>query len=290
MSRSVFAVLAALLLAACSSAGGPRPVGPIVYPAPNLADDQYRPEPGWTLVWADEFEGDTLDPDRWVRQVVRAGRFIAEWQRYTDDPANAYVENGYLVIRAMHDGGELAPNRFRSARLHTPPADGWRFGRIAARIQLPYGPGIWPAFWMLGSNIDENGGDTPWPASGEIDILELYGSRHNGRVEANIHYEERPGQRGWMGAVPYTLDEGWFAEAFHVFEIEWDAERIQWFVDGQPYASTSIRGEAFDEFREKFFILLNIAVGGRAAGPPDESTVFPQRMLVDWVRVYQRED
>ena len=167
------------------------------------------------------------------------------------------------------------------------PDAAWRYGKIAARIQLPYGEGIWPAFWMLGANIDENGGDTPWPQSGEIDILELYGSRNNGRVEANIHYADRDNRHANMGAKSYTLDGGWFADAFHVFEIEWNEEQIEWFVDGERFASKRITGAEFTEFHKPFFILLNIAVGGRAAGPASEATGFPKFMYVDWVRVYQ---
>jgi beta-glucanase (GH16 family) len=259
----------------------------VVYPAPNRSDDRYDPGPGWTLAWSDEFDGDALDPGKWVRQVVPAGRFNDEWQRYTASPDNAYVEDGCLVIKAMHEGGTHGPDRYTSARLHTIPAHGWRYGRIAARIQLPFGRGIWPAFWMLGANIDENGGNTPWPQSGEIDILELYGSRDNGRVEANIHYADRNNRHANMGAKGYELDDGWFADAFHVFEIVWDEERIEWFVDGERFASTTITGAAFEEFHRPFFILLNIAVGGRAAGPVDDSTAFPKVMYVDWVRVYQ---
>ena len=143
---------------------------------------------------------------------------------------------------------------------------------------------------MLGSNIDENGGDTPWPQSGEIDIIEMYGSKDDGAVEANMHYAGGSGAHANMGAVTFKLDRGKFADSFHVFELEWDEESLQWFVDGQRFAATSIGGAEFSEFHEKFFILLNVAVGGRHAGRPDESTTFPQTMYVDWVRVYQRPD
>lgn len=260
-----------------------------VYPAANLHDDTYDPGAGWSLVWSDEFDGENLDPGKWRRQVVEPGRFNGEWQRYTDSVDNGYIDNGCLVIRALHTGDTHGPGRYTSARLHTIPDNGWKYGKIAARIQLPYGRGIWPAFWMLGSNIDENGGDTPWPRSGEIDILELYGSKDNGAVEANIHYEPAAGRHASMGAVKTQLPQGWFADNFHVFELEWDAESLRWTVDGRQFAATSIAGSEFSEFREKFFILLNIAVGGRAAGAPDESTHFPQTMYVDWVRVYERD-
>ena len=197
--------------------------------------------------------------------------------------------NVSLDIRATHESDTHGPDQYTSARRHTLPENGWTYGRIAARIQLPYGRGIWPAFWMLGSNIDENGGDTPWPDSGEIDILEMYGSRDNAVVEANIHYAGRSGRHANMGAVGARLDHGKFADNFHVFEIEWDADSIQWFVDGERFASTSISGSEFSEFHKPFFILLNIAVGGRSAGRADDTTRFPQTMYVDWVRVYQQE-
>jgi beta-glucanase (GH16 family) len=179
-------------------------------------------------------------------------------------------------------------DQYTSARLNTANKRTWRYGRIAARIQLPHGRGVWPAFWMLGANIDENGGDTPWPQSGEIDILELYGSRDDGVVEANIHYADESGRHDSMGAVAYELPEGKFADRFHVFELEWDEESITWFVDGEQFATTSIASDEFAEFRKEFFILLNIAVGGRAAGRPRDTTVFPLQMYVDWVRVYRR--
>jgi beta-glucanase (GH16 family) len=257
------------------------------YPAPNLDDDSYQPSSEWTLVWSDEFDGDYLDSRKWRRQVAEAGRFNEEWQRYTDSTENAYIDNCCLVIKAIHQSDRHGLNQYTSARLFTIQENGWKYGRIAARIQLPYGEGIWPAFWMLGSNIDEQGGDTPWPKSGEIDILELYGSKDDGVIEANIHYADSAGRHAQMGAVATKLPEGRFADNFHVFELEWDASSMQWFVDGKRFATASISGSDFAEFHEKFFILLNIAVGGTSAGRPDKSTNFPQYMYIDWVRVYK---
>ena len=276
--------LSLLLLFALPCVAGGEPVR---YPAANIADDSYEPGPGWQLVWSDEFAGKTLDPKKWQRQVVEAGHFNDEWQRYTDSRENAYIDAGCLVIKAIHESDTHGPDQYASARLYTLPENGWTYGKIAARIQLPYGQGIWPAFWMLGSNIDENGGDTPWPQSGEIDILEMYGSKDNAAVEANIHYAGKTGRHSTMGAVGTRLEQGVFADNFHVFEIEWDAERIEWFVDGERFASTPISSQEFSEFHKPFFILLNVAVGGRSAGPADDSTEFPQTMYVDWVRVYQ---
>jgi beta-glucanase (GH16 family) len=287
MARLIFLLPVGILLVAFTSRVSPPKEVVLQYPAANFTDDSYDPGPEWKLAWSDEFDGEALDPTKWRRQVVEAERFNGEWQRYTDSVDNAYIDNGCLVIRAVHETDKHGPDQYTSARLHTIPDDGWKYGRIAARIQLPYGHGIWPAFWMLGANIEENGGDTPWPQSGEIDILEMYGSKDDGVIEANMHYAGKTGKHANMGAVATRLPEGKFAENFHVFELEWDADSLQWFVDGKRFASTSITGSEFSEFHEKFFILLNIAVGGPSAGPVDDTTRFPQTMYVDWVRVYK---
>lgn len=259
-------------------------------PSADLAHDPFSPGPDWSLVWVDEFEGDELDAANWNRQVEPAGRFNEEWQRYTDSTENASVEDGNLVIRALHVGDEHGLDQYTSARLNTAGKQAWTYGKIMARIKLPYGQGIWPAFWTLGANISENGGDTPWPASGEIDILEMYGTRSDAIVEANIHYADSTGSHAMIGAIPYELPEGRFADDFHVFEIEWNDQEIIWSVDGETYASADISGPERTEFHHDHFLLLNIAVGGTWAGRPDETTVFPQEMRVDWVRVYQKAD
>ena len=255
----------------------------VVYPATN--EDDYSVSPEWTLVWADEFEGEELNLENWTRQILPEP-YNDEWQQYFDREENAYVEDGNLVLKAIHTGEEHAKGQYTSARLHTGGKQTWTYGKIAARIQLPYGQGIWPAFWMLGADIDEIGGSTPWPVCGEIDILELYGSRNDAVVEANIHYDD-DGHK-MMGAEPYELESGIFADNFHVFEIEWNEKTIKWLVDGVEYHSTDISGESTDEFHGDFYILLNIAVGGQWAGRPDDTTPFPSLMYVDWVRVYQQ--
>lgn len=262
--------------------------GPVESVNSSPKDDSYDPGPDWDLAWSDEFDGDTIDNNNWNRQVVEAGRFNDEWQRYTDSSDNAYIEDGCLVIRAIHQSERHGADQYTSARLNTANKQAFRYGRIAARIKLPYGKGIWPAFWMLGANISENGGDTPWPQSGEIDILELYGSKDDAAVEGNIHYADRSGSHASMGAKSFSLEAGRFADAFHVFELEWDDGRIAWLVDGQEFASTSIASDELSEFHREFFILLNIAVGGTYAGRPDATTTFPQYMYVDWVRVYSK--
>ncbi|MBT8272045.1 MAG: glycoside hydrolase family 16 protein [Flavobacteriaceae bacterium] len=251
-------------------------------------EDNHELNSDWKLVWSDEFKTGSIDKSSWNLQLVEAGRFNDEWQRYTDSPENAYIENDCLIIKAIHESDSHGINQYTSARLNTANKRTWKYGKIAARIKLPEGNGIWPAFWMLGANIDENGGDTPWPQSGEIDILELYGSKDNGAIEANMHYADASDSHAMMGAVTFRLEQGIFADDFHIFELAWDQDSITWFVDGQRFAWTSITAEDRSEFHEPFFILLNIAVGGAHAGRPDSNTSFPQHMYVDWIRVYEK--
>jgi beta-glucanase (GH16 family) len=143
---------------------------------------------------------------------------------------------------------------------------------------------------MLGANIDENGGDTPWPQCGEIDILELYGSKSPSVVEANIHYADTANTHAMMGAVAYELENDSFEKDFHVFELEWNQQELKWSVDGDTYATKAIDSDELSEFHQEYFILLNIAVGGKWAGRPDMTTNFPQSMYVDWIRVYKMDE
>ncbi len=260
----------------------------VFFTACNQSEQKMNHSTEWKLVWADEFESETLNPENWNRQVVRAGRFNDEWQRYTDSGENAYIEDSKLVLRAIHESNEHGVNQYTSARLNTAGKQSFKYGKIAARIKLPDGEGIWPAFWMLGTNINENGGDTPWPQSGEIDILEMYGSKDPAVVEANIHYANENNEHAMMGAIDYKLPMGKFSDDFHVFELEWTADSLKWLVDGNQYASTPITDEVYSEFHNDYFILLNIAVGGTWAGRPDDTTPFPVHMYVDWIRYYQK--
>jgi len=243
----------------------------------------------WQLIWSDEFKQPSIDRNKWSSQVLKAGQFNDEWQRYTNDDKNAFIENDYLVIKAIHETQKHGLNQYTSARLHTAGKFSFTYGKVAARIKLPEGEGIWPAFWMLGANIDENGGDTPWPFCGEIDILELYGSKSDSTVEANSHFAGPDGKHQMMGAVDYSLAGGKFSDDFHIFELVWTSKYLYWYVDGYRYASTPIDAADRSEFHKPFFLLLNIAVGGTFAGRPDSSTSFPQAMYVDWIRVYQKK-
>jgi len=255
----------------------------------NFTEDTYNPGSDYKLTWSDEFNASTIDVNNWNFQVEEAGQFNDEWQRYTNSNKNAYIEDECLVIKAIHESDSHGMDQYTSARLHTAKKHTWKYGKIAARIKLPQGNGIWPAFWMLGANINENGGDTPWPQSGEIDIFELYGSKDDAAIEANLHYANESGSHTMMGAVSYKLEQGIFADTFHVFELEWDAKKIIWLVDGEQFASMPITADELSEFHKEFFILLNIAVGGTHAGRPDATSSFPQYMYTDWIRVYKKQ-
>jgi len=256
----------------------------------TLNKDAYQPGLNWKLAWSDEFEADTINVNNWNSQVVEAGRFNEEWQRYTNSNKNAYIENNCLVIKAIHESDVHGKDQYTSARLNTANKHAWKYGKIAASMKLPQGKGIWPAFWMLGTNINENGGDTPWPQCGEIDIFELYGSKDDAVIEANAHYANKAGSHAMMGAADFKLEQGKFADAFHIFELEWDTNSITWLVDGNQFASMPISEDELSEFHEEFFMIFNIAVGGTYAGRPDATTKFPQYMYVDWVRVYNKNE
>ena len=290
MNHSLFFLIIPLTLFACggdnNTATQPAQTNSTktIYPAQNT--DTFSAGINWELVWSDEFDKPELDLSKWTSQVILKP-FNEEWQDYNGDPENAYIDNGHLVIKAIHHGNEHKPRNYTSARLNTAKKDSWKYGKFAARIQLPYGPGVWPAFWMLGDNIDENGGDTPWPESGEIDIFELYGSKDDAVIEANIHYDVDGHKQ--MGARHFKLTQGKFADNFHVFELEWNSTSMTWRVDGETFHTTAIDEKNMNEFHQKFFILLNLAVGGANSGSPDETTSFPALMYVDWVRIYQQK-
>ena len=246
-------------------------------------------------MWSDEFDGPAgtaPDPKKWVHDVGGGGWGNHELQYYTPGNANAAMDgNGNLVITARAEPSSspyqchYGPCRFTSARIKTKGLYEPMHGRFEARIKLPRGQGIWPAFWMLGANIDA----VSWPACGEIDIMENIG-REPSTVHGTIH---GPGYSGGNGiGSAYALPSGAFADDFHVFAVEWEAGRIRWLVDGKDYRTTTpadLPANAPWVFDNFFFMLLNLAVGGDWPASPDPSTVFPQQMIVDYVRVYRRE-
>ncbi|MED5016483.1 family 16 glycosylhydrolase [Paenibacillus chibensis] len=236
--------------------------------------------PTWNLVWSDEFNGTSLDKSNWKAEIGTGsgGWGNNELQYYTDRPENVQVTGGNLVITARKEA--YGGMNYTSARIKTQGLRSFTYGKIEARIKLPSGQGLWPAFWMLGTNIDSVG----WPKSGETDIMERV--NNNPYVNGTVHWDAN-GQADY-GQVSGNLD---FSQ-YHVYSVEWDSKYIKWFVDGQQYNAFYIENGTgnTEEFQRPFFLLLNLAVGGNWPGSPNNSTQFPAQMLVDYVRVYQSSD
>jgi beta-glucanase (GH16 family) len=242
--------------------------------------------PGWTLVWSDEFaqaDGTSPDSAKWAYETGTGsgGWGNNELEYYTSRTNNVRIENGQLVIEARQES--YLGSGYTSARLKTQGKASWTYGRLEARMKIPRGQGIWPAFWTLGANITS----VNWPTCGEIDILENIGSEPT-TVHGTVH---GPGYSGGNGiGGPYSLPGNpVFADDFHVYAVEWTTNQIKWFVDNQQYFSVTpanLPSGATWVFTQPQFLLLNLAVGGNWPGSPNGSTVFPQRLTVDYVRVY----
>jgi len=250
-----------------------------------------RNEARWQLAWSDEFnaaDGSAIDSTKWTFDVGGKGWGNNELETYTNRTANAHVENGSLVITAIKEtltGADRITRDYTSARLLTKHKFNQTYGRFEARIRIPFGQGIWPAFWMLGDNIDT----AHWPNCGEIDIMENIG-REPSVVHGTFH---GPGYSGGKGiGAAYTLIGGKkFSDDFHMFALEWEPNVMRFYVDGNLYETRTpadLPPGASWVFDHPFFIILNVAVGGDWPGNPDTSTVFPQLMLVDYVRVYKK--
>lgn len=245
----------------------------------NIAADDPNYDPN--LVWSEEFNYTGLpDPTKWNFETGGGGWGNNELQYYTDSENNAYVDNGVLTITAREE--QVGGRDYTSARITTQGKFDVKYGRIEARIKLPYGQGIWPAFWMLGANFSQVG----WPMCGEIDIMEMVGGpNRDNTCHSTIHWDNN-GQHAEYGQS-YTLPSGIFADNFHVFGITWNAQQIRGYVDDVEYFVADITPAGLSEFQNNFFLILNVAVGGNWPGSPDETTEFPQTMQVDWIRVYQ---
>jgi len=239
----------------------------------------------WQLVWSDDFEGpagQSPDAAKWAYDLGTGqdGWGNQELQSYTNNPANVSLDgDGNLVITAIRSG-----NSFTSARIKTQGLFSQKYGRFEARLITPYGPGIWPAFWLLGDNVETTG----WPQFGEIDIMELRGQEPD-VIHGSIH---GPGYSGGNPVTKaYALINGRFDADYHLYAVEWDEDRIDFFVDEYLYQ----RIERDDVpglwvYDHPFFIILNLAVGGNYVGFPTEQTPFPQKMVIDYVKVYEAVD
>jgi beta-glucanase (GH16 family) len=244
---------------------------------------------GYRIVWEDDFDGTSLDPQRWEAQIGTGCPSLCGWgngelQYYRAE--NATVSGGFLTITAKEEA--YGGRSYTSARLRTKDLGDWRYGRFEMRAKLPIGQGLWPAFWMLPTDEVYGG----WPYSGEIDILEYVGQSPSSMF-GTIHYG---GPASTYVAQNYTLPSGTFHDEFHTFALEWEPNEMRWAVDGVVFGCNgSWFSNAADAsypapFDQPFHLLLNLAVGGNLPGPPDGTTVFPQELVVDWVRVWQRPD
>ena len=246
--------------------------------------------PGWTLTWSDEFnqpDGSAPDPAKWKIEVNGEGGGNKELEYYTARAQNLHVKNGNLEmigLKETYTGADGVTRNYTSARLNTQGKFDQAYGRFEARIKIPHGRGVWPAFWMLGNDIDKVG----WPTCGEVDIMENIG-REPAIAHGTIH---GPGYSGGKGiGSPFTLASGRFADDYHVFAAEWEPNQIRFYVDDNLYATRTpadLPPGTKWVYEHPFFVILDLAIGGGWPGSPDETTVFPQTMLVDYVRVYKK--
>lgn len=237
------------------------------------------------VVMEENFDGTELDTSLWSYDIGDgSSQGLSGWgnnelQYYTDRPENVKVEDGILNITARKEAYEEAS--YTSGRILTKLNFDQKYGRFEARMKLPWGQGLWPAFWLLGADIDEVG----WPQTGEIDIMEYRGQEPT-RIHGSVH---GPGYSGAEAvSKSYNLEGDRFDTDFHVFGIEWGKDYINFYVDDDLY--NQITPEDVDGewvYNKPFYILINMAVGGSYVGSPTEDTVFPQTLEIDYVRVYQ---
>ena len=243
---------------------------------------------GYQLVWQDEFDGDRVNLANWQYEIGGWGFGNGEAQYYNDRAENVRVENGLLVIEARFESYESS--YYTSGKLFSKDLQEFQYGYIVARTKVPPGAGLWPAFWMLGSDyeaqFDEDGVySSNWPDVGEIDIMEYIG-REPDLIFGTAH---GPGYSGALGLGRWNRQEFPIADDFHTYAIEWNYEGITWFFDGEPYYTLTREAVGDREwvFDKPFYLILNLAVGGNFPGPVGLDTEFPANYYVDYVRVYQ---
>lgn len=254
----------------------------LIIPFSGCNDENEIIQHDWQLVWQDEFDNPGApDASKWTYDIGRGpngdGWGNQELQSYTDEAENVAVEDGYLKITALRNGYS-----YTSARIKTQGLFEYGYGRFEARIKMPYGPGIWPAFWMLGADIES----TPWPQCGEIDIMEGRGQEPH-IIHGTVH---GPGYSAGAAITDsYGFKNARFDTDFHIFAVEWTENQIDFYVDDVLYnriTPDDVTGEWV--YDHPFFIILNVAVGGTYVGFPTTDTPFPQTMYVDYVRVYKK--
>ena len=239
--------------------------------------------PGYTLVWSDEFDGTSLSDD-WTYEIGTGsnGWGNQELQYYREE--NASVSGGNLIIEAREES--FGGSNYTSARIISMDKQEFKYGRIDIRAAMPYGQGLWPALWMLGTNFNSVG----WPECGEIDIMEMVGGVVTGGgdnvVHGTVHWDN-DGTKADFGGKRVMTEP--LANNYHVYTLQWDSTQIEWYIDDTRYHTIDITSAALSEFQEEFFFIFNVAVGGFWPGSPNAATKFPQRMWVDYVRVFQEQ-
>ncbi|MBC7873076.1 MAG: family 16 glycosylhydrolase [Ferruginibacter sp.] len=254
-------------------------------PFTNAGYDAPTSYPGYTLAWADEFNGGALNTAAWTVEGGDGCPGLCGWgnnelEYYTGRPENLFFQDGKLLIEARKES--FSGKNYTSSKIVTRGKKVFKYGRVDIRAKLPKGKGIWPALWMLPQNNVYGG----WPTSGEIDIMELVG-HEPGKAYGTLHYGPGPGSTSISRG--YTLPAGTFNDEFHVFSLEWKIDQLKIFVDGNLFSTVNKAdiGSATWPFNEDFFFIFNLAVGGNWPGNPDTATYFPQWLVVDYVRVYQ---
>ena len=237
---------------------------------------------GYHLVWSDEFNEKQLNQNEWNYETGGNGWGNNELEYYTSRPQNVFLSSGNLIIEARKEN--YSGNYYTSARITTQGKEEFTYGRIDIRAKLPVATGMWPALWMLGSNISAVG----WPECGETDIMELIGKNAK-QVIGSLHWKKSDGTVGTFNNA-YSLTSEDFSQHFHVFSLTWSKDSLQISVDSVTYVKASRQdiSNGIYPFDNPSFFIFNVAVGGNWPGPPDESTQFPQRMFVDYVRVFQK--
>ncbi|GAC1626859.1 MAG: glycoside hydrolase family 16 protein [Candidatus Acidiferrum sp.] len=250
------------------------------------------PASAYKLVWSDEFNGTNgsqPDSSKWTYDIGGNGWGNHELEYYTNRPENAHLQDGNLVITAKQEsymGSDGVTRNYTSARLKTEGLFAQAYGRFEARIKIPKGQGMWPAFWMLGSNFRSVG----WPQCGEIDIMENIG-KEPGMIHGSLHGPSTVAHTSDL-TTTFSLPDGRnLADDFHLYAVEWEPGAVRFYLDANLYATFASSqwpvGGTW-AFTHPYFIILNVAVGGDWPGSPDPTTVFPQNMLIDYVRVYNK--
>ncbi|MBT9392188.1 glycoside hydrolase family 16 protein [Hymenobacter sp. NST-14] len=248
-------------------------------PVTTVANEEARDYSQYTeQIWADEFNSGALDQSKWTYELGGGGWGNQELQAYTNSRDNVYQANGNLVIQALRQ--QSGNNAYTSGRLITKGKQSFRYGRLDVRAKVPQGKGVWPAIWMLGADIDQNN----WPVCGEIDIMELRGSRPN-ELLATMHFGNSASDHRYKGTTKTVATP--LSDDFHTYSVVRSKDLLRFFLDGELYYTFTGNDASPFPFNNPFFLILNVAVGGKFDGDPDGSTVLPQQMQVDYARFYQ---